>query len=76
MDAVSASVQGAGGTTSTMAGNTTSAAATNNDLSQYAQVIQQLYPYNNVVSFNLLFFLYLYIYMNNFFLLNIKISHK
>lgn len=50
MDAVSASVQGAGGTTSTMAGNTTSAAATNNDLSQYAQVIQQLYPYNNVVS--------------------------
>jgi chemotaxis protein histidine kinase CheA len=32
-----------------MAGNTTSAAATNNDLSQYAQVIQQLYPYNNVL---------------------------
>jgi len=49
MDAVSASVQG--GTSSTMAGNTNSAAAaTNNDLSQYAQVIQQLYPYNNVVS--------------------------
>jgi len=50
MDAVSAaSVQGAGGTASTMAGNTSSAAATSNDLSQYAQVFQQLYPYNNVV---------------------------
>jgi len=49
MDAVSASVQGAGGTASTMAGSTTSAAATSNDLSQYAQVIQQLYPYNNVL---------------------------
>jgi len=52
MDAVSAaSVQGAGGTATTMAGNTTSAAPAGNDLSQYAQVFQQLYPYNNVVSF-------------------------
>lgn len=63
MDAVSASVQGAGGTASTMAGNTTSAAATSNDLSQYAQVIQQLYPYNNVVS---------YLYYNKYFLYNYK----
>jgi len=49
MDAVSASVQGAGGTATTMAGNTTSAAPTSNDLSPYAQVFQQLYPYNNVL---------------------------